>query len=182
MSGEYGKLIEGVEIHPLKIFKDDRGVVMRMVRADDEYFRFGDITQKKFGEIYFSVVEPHMVKAWHMHKEMTLRYACVAGRIQLALYDQRNDSPTLNMVNTLHLEGWPDFSDYMLVKIPPFVWNGFRSVVRSVESPSGETSGIYGEAIVANCATIPHDPEEIERVHPKEFPLQYEWGPYLVAG
>ncbi len=174
---EYGKLIDGVEVIPLKVFKDERGVVMRMLRADDEYFRFGDVAQKKFGEIYFSVVETHMVKAWHLHKKMTLRYACIAGRIQLALYDTREGSDTKGMVNTLHLEGWPDFAEYNLVIIPPGVWNGFRSVVRQI----GENA-IVGEAIVANCSDLPHDPDEIERMHPGQFELRYDWGPYLVAG
>jgi dTDP-4-dehydrorhamnose 3,5-epimerase len=168
---EYGKLIDGVEIHPLKVFKDERGVVMRMLRNDDDYFYSG------FGEVYFSVVDTHMVKAWHLHKEITLRYACVAGRIQLALYDTRVGSPTKGMVNTLHLEGWPDFADYNLVIIPPGVWNGFRSVVRQIGD-----NAIVGEAIVANCANGPHDPDEIERVHPGQFDLRYDWGPYLVAG
>lgn len=172
---DYGKLIDGVEVHPLKIFRDNRGAVMRFMRNDDPFFNH-------FGEVYFSVVEMHMVKAWHLHKLMTLNYVCVAGRIQLALYDTREHSPTKGMVNTLHLEGWPDFAEYNLVRIPPFVFNGFRSVPRQVENPSGEMNAILGEAIVANCATLVHDPEEIERVHPDQFDLRYDWGPYLVAG
>jgi dTDP-4-dehydrorhamnose 3,5-epimerase len=170
----YGRLIEGVEVHQLKIFRDKRGVVMRMMRADDPFFQ-------RFGEIYFSVVEPHVVKAWHLHKQMTLNYACVSGRIRLVLFDDRENSPTRGIVNVLNLEGYPAFADYDIVKVPHGIWNGFRAVPRYIETPSSSYS-IYAEAIVANCANMPHDPEEIERVHPTEFPLNYDWGPHMVAG
>ena len=53
-------------------------------------------------------------------------------------------------------------SNYMLIKIPPGVWNGFK--------------GIGDEpAVVANCATLPHDPEEITRVDPFDNQIPYDW-------
>ncbi len=170
MNDEYGKLIYGVEIHPLKIFRDDRGAVMRMMRRDDPVF-------DRFGEIYFSLVDTHAVKAWHLHKKMTLHYACIYGRIRLALYDPRPNSPTHRMVNTLYLEGYPEFSEYNLIKIPPYVWNGFRAEPIAIKDNAQVIP-----AIVANCATLPHDPEEIERMKPEDFMIRYEWGPHLVAG
>ena len=30
--------------------------------------------------------------------------------------------------------------------------------------------------ILANCATEPHDPEEIERIHPFTDHILYDWG------
>jgi dTDP-4-dehydrorhamnose 3,5-epimerase len=43
------------------------------------------------------------------------------------------------------------------------VWNGFKGV------------GI-GVAVVANCATLPHDPSEIDRMDPFDPSIPYEWG------
>ena len=43
--------------------------------------------------------------------------------------------------------------NYCLVTVPPLVWNGFKGVGTEM-------------AIVANCASIPHDPQEIERKDP----------------
>ena len=43
---------------------------MHMMRNDDENF-------KKFGEIYFSSVNPKFIKAWHLHKKMTLNYVVI---------------------------------------------------------------------------------------------------------
>ena len=74
--------IEGVKIIKKNQIIDDRGKVMHMMRNDDENF-------KKFGEIYFSSVNPKFIKAWHLHKKMTLNYVAVYGKVKLVLYDDR---------------------------------------------------------------------------------------------
>ena len=58
-------MIDGVVITPLRQIFDERGKVMHMLRSDDKNF-------SKFGEIYFSCTHPGVIKAWHLHKEMTL--------------------------------------------------------------------------------------------------------------
>jgi hypothetical protein len=44
--------------------------------------------------IYFTTIYRDVGKGWHKHREMTLNYACVFGRIKLVLYDDREESPT----------------------------------------------------------------------------------------
>src|SRR5215510_13008959 len=68
-------MIHGVLVHPLRQIPDERGKVMHMLRCDDPHF-------ERFGEIYFSVVYPGVIKGWHLHREMTLNYAVVAGTIK----------------------------------------------------------------------------------------------------
>ena len=143
-------MIDGVQIHPLKQFPDERGKVMHMLRCDDLYF-------EKFGEIYFSTVHPGVVKGWHMHKEMTLNYACVVGMIKLVLWDGRKDSPTYDELQEFFIGE----SNYALVSIPPGVWNGFKGI---------------SKAVVANCATLPYDPDEIVRMVPHGGHILYDWG------
>jgi len=144
-------MIQGVLIHPLKQIPDERGKIMHMLRVDDPHF-------EKFGEIYFSVIYPGAIKGWHLHKEMTLNYAVVQGIIKLVLYDDRPESPTRGELMELFIgEG-----NYVLVKIPPQVWNGFKGV--------GATP-----AIVANCSTIPHTPGEIVRMDPIDNSIPYTW-------
>ena len=63
----------------------------------------------EFGEIYFSTIYPGVVKGWHRHREMTLNYACVHGRIKLVLYDDREGSPTRGELMELFL-GPDDYS------------------------------------------------------------------------
>jgi len=144
-------VIDGVRIHPLRQIPDERGKVMHMLRADAPHF-------ETFGEIYFSVVNPGVVKGWHLHHRMTINYAVVTGMIKLVLYDDRESSPTRKDVQEIFLGE----SNYALVTVPPYVWNGFKGIAAV---PS----------IVANCATIPHDPTEIERLDPFKSHIPYDW-------
>ena len=52
--------------------------------------------------------------------------------------------------------------NYYLLTVPPLVWNGWKGI-------GGE------EAIVANCATLPHDPNEIIRKSPFDKSIPYNW-------
>lgn len=113
---------------------------------------------ESFGEIYFSTIYPGVVKGWHLHHEMTLNYAVPAGMIKLVCYDDRPDSPTNGNVVEVHVGEL----NYALVTIPPKVWNGFKG--------EGTTT-----AIVANCSTIPHRPDEIERLDPFDNDIPYDW-------
>lgn len=143
--------IHDVTISPLRRIPDERGAVLHMLREDSPAF-------ERFGEIYFSTVYPGVVKAWHLHRRMTLNYAVPVGMVKLVCYDDRPDSPSRGAVQELHVGEL----DYLLVTIPPLVWNGFK----------GEGTV---PALVANCATLPHDPAEIERLDPFDNPIPYDW-------
>jgi dTDP-4-dehydrorhamnose 3,5-epimerase len=143
--------IDGVSIVPLRRLADDRGMVMHMLRADDAHF-------DRFGEIYFSLVHPGALKAWRLHRRITLNYAVPMGTIRLVLFDDRPASSSRGRV----LERVIGELDYCLVTIPPGIWSGFRG-----ESP--------GPALVANCATEPHDPAEEERREPRSSEIPYQW-------
>lgn len=145
-------MIEGVVVTPLRQILDERGKVMHMMRSDSSIF-------SAFGEIYFSTTFPGVVKAWHLHKQMTLNYAVVQGAVKLALFDDRVGSATRGEVQEIYMS--PE--NYVLVTVPPLVWNGFKCV-------GNET------AIVANCATLPHSDDEIDRLDPQSDLVPYNWG------
>ena len=143
--------IEGLRMSPLRRIPDERGAVFHMLRRDSDVF-------DRFGEVYFSQVYPNVVKAWHLHKRMTLNYAVPIGMIKLVCYDDRPGSATCGNV----LEIFVGELDYQLVTIPPMVWNGFKGV--------GTTP-----ALVANCSTEPYDPDEIVRASPHASHIPYDW-------
>lgn len=145
-------MIDGVIVTPLRTIPDERGKIMHMLRADAPHF-------KGFGEIYFSAIHNGAIKAWHIHKEMTLNYACVSGKIKFVLYDDRPDSSTTGEIQEIYLG--PD--SHQLVTVPPMVWNGFKGV------------GGHDISIVANCTDIPHCPNEIDRCDPIENDIPYCW-------
>ena len=144
-------MIDGVKIIPLKTFLDERGLVRHMIKCTDPHF-------SQFGEIYFSEVFPNAIKGWHVHLKMELNYAVISGNIKLVLYDNRKKSPTYKELQEIFLGE----DNYVLVKIPPQVVNGFKAVGDKI-------------AIVANCSDIPHDPEEIERFDPLDKTIGYSW-------
>lgn len=144
-------MIHGVKVTPLRQILDERGKVMHMLSRTDGHF-------SEFGEIYFSCIYPGAIKGWHVHRKMTLNYAVPYGHIKFVLYDDRPDSPTLNEVQEIFMG--PD--NYSLVTVPPLVWNAFKGI-------GAET------AIVANCASLPHDPSETNRRDPFDPSIPYNW-------
>lgn len=144
-------MIDGVKVVPLRRIPDERGTIYHMLRRDDPHFL-------GFGEIYFSSVYPGAIKGWHRHRDMTLNYACVFGRIKLVLFDDRPASPTRGEL----MELFPGPDDYCLVQIPPGVWNGMKGLSEP-------------QAIVANCCTHTHDPSGSERLPPSDPSIPYDW-------
>ena len=144
-------MIDGTKITPLKQIVDERGKIMHMIRNDSKIF-------EKFGEIYFSTVNPGFVKAWHLHKENTLNYVCIKGKVKLVLLDDRKDSSTTGQHQELILS--PE--DYFLVTIPALIWNGFKGLGDS-------------ESIIANCITLAHNEKEMLKKDPFDKSFSYKW-------
>ena len=144
-------MIEGVKITPLKQIFDERGKVMHMMRADSEIFT-------QFGEIYFSCTNPGAIKAWHLHKEATLNYACVFGKVKLVLFDERKTSKTYGKYQELFLS----LDNYSLITIPPNIWNGFKGMNKE-------------SSIIANCLNLPHNEKEMVRLEIDDMRFNYKW-------
>ena len=148
---EKNKFNNEEKIKKKNIITDDRGKILHMLRCDDENF-------SKFGEIYFSYVNPNKIKAWHIHKKMTLNYTAVYGKIKLVLYDDRKSSETNGLVQEIILSN----ENHFLISIPPMIWNGFSSADNNI-------------AVLANCSDIPHDKEEITRLPFDDPKFPYKW-------
>ena len=145
-------MIEGVQITSRRIIPDDRGKIMHIMKSSDSQF-------STFGEVYCSTVYPGVVKGWHMHKEMTLNYLVLKGNIKFVLYDDRPESTTYKQIQEVMIGE----NQYVMVTVPPFVWNGFKGIGTE-------------EAFVINFTDIPHDANEIVRMDPHEKKLiNYDW-------
>ena len=144
-------MIDGVKIVPLTQIVDERGKIMHMLKSTDPHFI-------RFGEIYFSCAWPGTIKAWHIHRTMTINNAVISGRAKLVAYDLRENSPTKGCLQEMFLGE----DNYCLVQIPPGVANGYKA---------------YGDRLVimANCATEPHVPSEMLRLEPSTPKIPYDW-------
>lgn len=143
--------VEGVVIQPLKQIKDDRGMVLHMLRSDSPLY-IG------FGEIYFSMVYRDCVKAWKRHKRMFQHFAVPVGEIKLVIYDGREGSPTKGVLQVITTGN----DNYGMIRIPPMVWYGFQGVR-------------YDVSIIANCTNIAHDPDESERLPEDNQGIPFKW-------
>ena len=89
---------------------------------------------------------------------MTINNAVISGSAKLVLYDIRDESPTKGELQEIFLGD----DNYCLVQIPPGIANGYKA---------------YGDKLVilANCATEPHDPDEMIRIDPDTPDIPYSW-------
>jgi len=149
---EGGRLmIDGVKLIPLRQIPDERGKIMHMLKCTDAHF-------EKFGEIYFSVAYPGVIKGWHLHTKQVQFYAVISGMIKLVLFDERKDSPTHKEL----MEIFTGEDNYQLIRIPVGVVNGYKTIGMK-------------PAIVANCSTLPHEPDEMVRYDPLKSHIKYDW-------
>lgn len=147
------RVIAGVRVKKLKVIPDERGKVMEILRCDDEIF-------EQFGQVYMTTAKPGVVKAWHYHQLQTDNFTCVLGKIKLALYDSRKDSPTFKQVQEFII----DLGHSLVVQIPANVYHGFKCIGNE-------------EAIVINTVTRPynHDTPDEYRVDPYNNDIPYDW-------
>ena len=146
-------MIDGVVVKKLKLIPEDRGRLMEMLRADDAVF-------EKFGQVYMTTAKSGIVKAWHYHKKQDDNFVCVHGKIRLALYDSRKDSPTYKKVNEFMLS----LDEPILVHIPKLVYHGFKGVSDC-------------EAVVINTPTRTYNykkPDEF-RLDAYDNDIPYDW-------
>ena len=141
--------LEGVFLTPLKIINTPGGDVLHGLKKDDPGF-YG------FGETYFSSVNAGAIKAWKRHHEMVLNLVVPVGAIRFVLFDDRSDSISFGKYQEVTLSR----DNYQCLTIPPMLWMGFQGV-------SEETN------ILLNVASIPHRPDEADRLALEE--IKYHW-------
>ncbi|MFC1585337.1 dTDP-4-dehydrorhamnose 3,5-epimerase [Fibrobacterota bacterium] len=139
-----------VTVTPLKQYHDEKGGVLHMLRADSPLFR-------RFGEVYFSIINPGIVKGWKRHSRMMQHFACPEGRVKLVFFDNRDGKNSSDAL-TVEEIGRPD--RYNLIQVPPMVWYSFKCVSLTA-------------SLLANCTDLPHTPEESE-----EAALDSDWIPW----
>ena len=147
-------MIEGVIVKKLKPIVDDRGLLMEILRSDEEIF-------DRFGQCYVTVVHPRIVKGWHYHKKQYDHFSCLRGTAKVVLYDGRESSKTYREVNEFILS----LESPLLVKIPPYVFHGFSAIGNE-------------DAMILNIPTEPYqysEPDEY-REDPFSEKIPYDWG------
>ena len=122
-------LIEGVKLFKLKVNQDQRGMLVETFKINwEEIFN----KELPLAQSYFSLTNPGFARdedRWHYHPtKQTDRFVVIKGNAVFALYDWREGSKTLGVLNLFLMgERNGDDNQYLLL-IPRNVLHGFCTV------------------------------------------------------
>lgn len=143
-------MIDDITLTSLKIIETPGGDVMHAMKKSAPGF-YG------FGEAYFSKIEEHAIKAWKMHRSMTLNIVVPLGEIRFVIFDDRADSDSFRQFREVRLS----VKNYQRLTVPPGLWMGFQGLA----SPY---------SVLLNMADMEHDPEESDTKTIAE--INFDWG------
>ena len=154
-------LIKGVVIKPLKVNRDDRGILVETLKSD--WPEFFDQNKRPFAQNYFSETPAGVARdedQWHIHpNKQEDRFVVVKGDIVVPLFDNRPESPTRGQLNLFLMgESNGDQGRYGLL-IPKQVLHCFLVVSKT-------------PAIILNYPTSLYDSEEEGRIPFSEVKLK----------
>lgn len=113
-----------------------------------------DVGYARFGEAYFSWVSAGAVKAWKRHTRMTMNLIVPVGQVRFVFRLRNTDGADEFRVEEIGVDR------YARITVPPGIWFGFQGL----RTP---------QSLVLNIASIPHDPNEVERLTPSD--INYAW-------
>jgi dTDP-4-dehydrorhamnose 3,5-epimerase len=111
-------LIDGVVVHEVRNVPTGYGYLTELYRSD------WHTDDQPVDQVFQSVLAPGTISAWHVHGETVDRLFVTHGRMLLALFDARPDSPTHGLVNEFRFGTVRP----ALVVVPPAVWHGVKNV------------------------------------------------------
>jgi dTDP-4-dehydrorhamnose 3,5-epimerase len=110
--------IDGVTAKQITSVITDNGYLTEMWRPEWKLDGLG------VGQVFQRVVDPGSASGWHAHRLTTDRLFCAIGRLLIALYDGRVESPSHGEVAAFRLGS----ERPGVVSVPPGVWHGVRNI------------------------------------------------------
>ena len=136
--------LDDILITPLARIATGGGDVLHAMKQND-------VGYTGFGEAYFSWVAAGAVKAWKRHTKMTMNVIVPVGQVRFVF---RLDGADEFRIEEIGIDR------YVRLTVPPSIWFGFQGLVEP-------------QSLVLNIASIPHDPNEVERLALSE--IKYGW-------
>ena len=128
----------------MKIINLEKGDVLHYLKNSSKNFN-------GFGEIYFSKIKPNVIKAWKLHKIMTLNLIVPMGKVRFVFFSETTKEFRVEDIGE---------ENYKRLSVPPGIWFGFKGL-------SKKTS------LIANFANIEHDPNESINKNINE--INFDW-------
>lgn len=136
--------LEQILVTPLKRISVSGGDVLHALKRTDKGF-------SDFGEAYFSMVDFGAVKAWKVHRRMTLNLVVPVGEVRFVFIAEDSNMQREETIGV---------SNYARLAVPPGIWFGFQGLAAPF-------------SLILNVADIPHEPDEVERKPLEGF--DYAW-------
>jgi dTDP-4-dehydrorhamnose 3,5-epimerase len=124
--------IEGVKVMSLTTHSDQRGFFREVFRFNEQF------ENVPVGQLSHSLVDEGVVKGWHGHVYQYQWNYVVLGKINVALYDNREESATYRELIEFTVGG----EDTLGYFFPPGVLHGYRCVSGPMQIIYA-TSGVY---------------------------------------
>lgn len=145
-------MIKDVRVVDLVAHADDRGYLIEIIRATDDYFT-------KFGQVYLvGNFARGVVRAFHKHSLLWDFFFISHGAAKFILRDDRPDSPTYEEMNTFVASS----RNPNLLVVPPGVYHGWMSLEDDTQMIS-TASQVYNR----------ENPDEV-RVPADSFGVEWE--------
>ena len=139
--------LDDILVTSLKRIETSGGDVMHAMKESDAGYA-------GFGEAYFSWVSKESIKAWKRHTRMTMNIVVPVGKVRFVFCSITASGTKDFRIEEIGLDR------YARVTVPPGIWFGFQGL--------GEKQNL-----VLNVASIPHDPNEVERLTQSD--ITYDW-------
>ena len=139
--------LSDILVTPLRRIEVSGGDVLHAMKQTETGY-FG------FGEAYFSWVSAGAVKAWKRHTRMTMNLVVPVGQVRFVFRCVNADGVEEFRVEDIGVDR------YARLTVPPGIWAGFQGL------------SIH-QNLVLNIASIPHDPNEVERLALSD--INYTW-------
>ena len=136
--------LQNIMVTPLARISTPGGDVMHALKKTEQVFA-------GFGEAYFTWADHDYPKAWKRHTKMTLNLIVPSGEVRFVFHIAGQKEFRVEDIGVKH---------YARITVPPGVWFGFKGLATQ---PS----------LVLNIASIPHSPDEVERLPVADLP--YDW-------
>jgi dTDP-4-dehydrorhamnose 3,5-epimerase len=135
------QIIKDVLLHPLKVNKDESGVLVETLRKDWPEI-YGE--KREFFMQYFSVTDPGIArdeKVWHIHPNYQEdRFLLARGEIVTAVADEREDSETKGLLNLFYMKA---YENPYIILIPKNTLHGFLVVSKEPAVLLNYPTGLY---------------------------------------
>lgn len=156
------KIIKDVLLYPLKVNQDESGGILVETLRKDWKEIYGQ--NREFSMQYFSVTDSNIARdenVWHQHPNYQEdRFLLAQGEIVTAVADNREGSPTKELLNLFYMKA---YQDPYIVLIPKGTLHGFLVVSKE-------------PAILLNFPTGLYNPKEEGRILYSEAKVKTETG------